>query len=199
MSKLADVYDDEGKYPQAEALYSQTLEIERRVLGPEHPNTLVSMDNLADVYERLGKYPQAEALHSQVLEIRRRVLGPEHPDTLASMGNLADVYAEEGKYAQAEALGSQALEIKRHVLGPEHFSTLASITIWQPTWATRPSMRRPRHSSIRPCPPRGGCWVPRIRTLSRCFQTSHPCTRGNANMSSQRPTPHRPWRGGDTP
>ena len=40
MNNLADVYDEEGKYAQAEALYSQTLEIQRRVLGPEHPDTL---------------------------------------------------------------------------------------------------------------------------------------------------------------
>ena len=40
----------QGKYAQAEALYSQTLEIQRRVLGPEHPDTLMSMNNLAIVY-----------------------------------------------------------------------------------------------------------------------------------------------------
>ena len=40
MNNLAVAYYFQGKYAQAEALYSQTLEIRRRVLGPEHPNTL---------------------------------------------------------------------------------------------------------------------------------------------------------------
>jgi hypothetical protein len=53
---------------------------QRRVLGPDHPDTLYSMSNLASVYRRQGKYAQAEALHSQTLEVRRRVLGAEHPD-----------------------------------------------------------------------------------------------------------------------
>jgi hypothetical protein len=45
----------------------------RRVLGPEHPDTLASMNNLAAVYNDESKYPQAEALDSQALEIKRRV------------------------------------------------------------------------------------------------------------------------------
>lgn len=72
---------NEGKYAQAEALNLQTLEIRRRVLGPEHPDTLMSINNLAVVYFDEGKYAQAEALFSQTLEIMRRVLGPEHPAT----------------------------------------------------------------------------------------------------------------------
>ena len=59
------------------------------MLGPEHPETLISMSDLAAVYERKGKYAPAEALDSQVLEVRRRVLGPEHPKTLTSMRDLA--------------------------------------------------------------------------------------------------------------
>ena len=50
MNNLANVYDVQGKYAQAETLDSQTLEIQRRVLGPEHPDTLRSMNNLAIVY-----------------------------------------------------------------------------------------------------------------------------------------------------
>jgi tetratricopeptide (TPR) repeat protein len=117
----------QGKNPEAEALFRQSLEGQRRVLGPEHPDTLYSMSNLAAVYSEQGKYAQAEALHSQTLEIQRRVLGPEHPNTLSSMHNLAFVYRSQGKYAQAEALHSQTLEIQRRVLGPEHPSTLNSM------------------------------------------------------------------------
>ena len=104
------------------ALGSETLAIERRVLGPEHPDTLALMNNLANGYQSDGKFAQAEALHSQALEAQRRVLGPEHPDTLKSMGNLANVYEDEGKYLQAEALYSQTLELQRRVLGPEPVS-----------------------------------------------------------------------------
>jgi tetratricopeptide (TPR) repeat protein len=90
-------YHQQGKYAEAEALDSQTLEIGQRVLGRENPNTLRSMNNLALVYEDQGKYAEAEALFSQTLEIQRRVLGPEHPGTLRSMNNLASVLRRAGQ------------------------------------------------------------------------------------------------------
>ena len=42
--------------------YAQALEIRQRVLGPEHPETLMSMSNLAPVYAYEGKHAQAAAL-----------------------------------------------------------------------------------------------------------------------------------------
>jgi tetratricopeptide (TPR) repeat protein len=65
-----------GRYAQAEELFNQTLEIDRRVLGPDHPETLRCMYDLAEAYHQQGKYAQAETLFNQTLEIRRRVLGP---------------------------------------------------------------------------------------------------------------------------
>jgi hypothetical protein len=39
MDSLALVYANQGKYARSEALSQQALEIERRVLGPEHADT----------------------------------------------------------------------------------------------------------------------------------------------------------------
>jgi len=124
---IGKAYEDLGLYPEAAKQHEAALDLRRRVLGPEHPDTLRSMNNLALVYADEGKYAQAETLHSQALEIERRVLGPEHPNTLMSMHNLALVYMREGKYAQAETLYGQTLEIERRVLGPEHRDTVLSM------------------------------------------------------------------------
>ncbi len=40
----------------------QVLEIQRRVLGPEHPQTINTMDSVASVYRNAGNYTKAEAL-----------------------------------------------------------------------------------------------------------------------------------------
>jgi len=61
----------------------------RRVLGGEHPSTLISMYNLAETLRAQGDLPGARELHEQVLAIRHRVLGEEHPDTQTSMNKLA--------------------------------------------------------------------------------------------------------------
>ena len=45
----------------------QVLEARQRVLGPEHPHTLTSMNNVARAMESQGKAAEAEALHRQVI------------------------------------------------------------------------------------------------------------------------------------
>ena len=126
---IGTTYTDLGLYPEAAKQLEAALDLRRRVLGREHPETLRSMNDLALVYMYEGsRYPQAEALAGQTLEIRRRVLGPEHPETLLSMSKLAIVYATEGKYAQADALFSQVWEIERRALGPKHPETLRSMS-----------------------------------------------------------------------
>jgi tetratricopeptide (TPR) repeat protein len=126
MNNLTFADSNQGKYAQAETLASQTLEIRRRVLGPEHPATLTSMNSLASAYSLEGKYAQAEPLFNQTLEARRRVLRPEHPDTLDTLSDMAYMYQSEGKYGQAENYAEQALAGRRHTLGPDHPQTIAS-------------------------------------------------------------------------
>jgi serine/threonine protein kinase/tetratricopeptide (TPR) repeat protein len=120
-------YFDLGSYPEARKQLEQALELGRRVLGPEDPKTLKSMEHLGIVALHQGKFAEAEALTSRALEAERRVLGAEHRATLASMIHLASVYHDEGKFAQAEALDIQASEIEKRMLGPEHPETLMSM------------------------------------------------------------------------
>ena len=120
------LYSD-GRYNEAETPILQVMETRRRVLGPEHPDTLTSMANLASTYWNQGRWMEAEELEVQVMETRRRVLGPEHPDTLTSMANLASTYWNQGRWTEAEELGVQVMETRRRVLGPEHPSTLTSM------------------------------------------------------------------------
>jgi tetratricopeptide (TPR) repeat protein len=97
------------------------------VLGPEHPDTLGSVNNLAALYYSQGRYAEAEPLFQRGLRDRERVLGPEHPDTLGSVNNLAALYYSQGRYAEAEPLYQRALRDRERVLGPEHPDTLASL------------------------------------------------------------------------
>jgi eukaryotic-like serine/threonine-protein kinase len=113
MSNLANVCADEGKYAQAEMLYSQNLEVRRRVLGPEHPGTLYTLAGFASMYQRQGKYALAETYDAQALAGRRHALGPEHPDTMVSAADLALAYLSEGKFAESEPLAREAMEVNR--------------------------------------------------------------------------------------
>lgn len=163
-------------YAQAEALYNQLLTIERRVLGAEHPNTLICMNNLADAYGFQGKYAQSEALFKQALETSRRVLGPRNPLTLAFLGESASMYQREGKYALAEVYGSEVLAARRRVLGPEHPDTMDSeVGLALPT--------SPKESSSKRSPSRAKRWR---------FSTKSSSMIGSA--SALRPSWARAWQ-----
>jgi tetratricopeptide (TPR) repeat protein len=124
MNNLAKVRAMQGKYAEAEALHGQALEISRRVLGPEHPDTLNGMYWMATATALEGRPVEAEALYRQVLEVRRRTLGSEHPDTLTVLTGLASMYQARGRYPEAETCAAQALAGRRKVLGPDHAETL---------------------------------------------------------------------------
>jgi hypothetical protein len=48
------------------------LAICKKVLGPEHPNTLTSVGNLASTYKNQGRRKEARQLQIQVLEISKK-------------------------------------------------------------------------------------------------------------------------------
>lgn len=62
-----------------------------KVLGLEHFDTLININNLALVLWSQGRYGEAEKMHRSELEVTEKVLGPEHPETLASINGLAEV------------------------------------------------------------------------------------------------------------
>jgi tetratricopeptide (TPR) repeat protein len=107
-------------------LFERALELRRRVLGEEHPDTLTSASNLALNLWGLGRYEAARRLNEDTLARSRRVLGEEHPDTLNSASNLvADLWSL-GQYEAARQLAEDTLAGRRRVLGEEHPDTLAS-------------------------------------------------------------------------
>ncbi|HKI20373.1 MAG TPA: CHAT domain-containing protein, partial [Isosphaeraceae bacterium] len=90
-----------GKYAQAQPLYEKALEIDRRMLTDEHPNTAAGYNGVAFNLSAQGKYAQAQPLYEKALEISRRMLTEDHPDTADSANNLAGNLNAQGKYSQA--------------------------------------------------------------------------------------------------
>ncbi|KAF2201575.1 hypothetical protein GQ43DRAFT_455682 [Delitschia confertaspora ATCC 74209] len=97
------IYED-GRWDEAEILFAQVMDVEKRKLGAEHPSTLTSMANLASTFWDQGRWKEAEELFVQVMGTRKRVLGEGHPDTLSSMNNLAYNLESQGRAIEAISL-----------------------------------------------------------------------------------------------
>ncbi|KAG9201760.1 hypothetical protein G6514_005376 [Epicoccum nigrum] len=132
--KCAKALYSDGQYKAAGELFVQVIETTKRVLGDEHPNTLLSIGNLASTYRNQGRWNEAEKLFVQVIETRKRVLGDEHPDTFLSMSNLAYTLWSQSSYKEAVALIELCFQLRKHVLGRQHpdtQSSLETLDSWQ--------------------------------------------------------------------
>ena len=105
--------------PELNALLEEQL----RVLGPDHPDTLMTRHVLARRIFHQGLSKEAYSLYDELVRDRIRVLGSDHPDTFSSRHNRALCRAYSGDAVGAisefaeliphmqEALGSDDLNV----------------------------------------------------------------------------------------
>ncbi len=121
---MGNTYEGLGLYPRAESLLARSLEIRRRVLGPDNSDTLASMNDLAEAIRWQARFPEAEKLWRETLDRRQRLLGPDNPATLVSMNGLGLVLHDEHRYPEAEKLLRQEFQADLRTLGPSDGATL---------------------------------------------------------------------------
>ena len=127
LNTLGLVYDEEGKYPQAEALFQQAIALQEKSLAADHPDLAASLNNLAMLDFRQGKYEESAALYGRAIAGMEKALGPDSPDLATAVNNLAELRSQQGQYAEAERLYQRALAIRERALGPEHPDVAASL------------------------------------------------------------------------
>ncbi|KAK5710750.1 hypothetical protein LTR17_018731 [Elasticomyces elasticus] len=81
----------------AESLQLEVIAADRERLGPEHPDTLVSLNNLANIYMHQGRFEEAVGLQRDALAISQRVNGQTHENTLTLKENLANTLVHQGQ------------------------------------------------------------------------------------------------------
>ena len=124
---IAELYNSQGRYGEAEPLYLRSLSIREQQLGSDHPDVATSLNNLANLYESQGRCGEAEPLYERSLTIREEQLGGDHPDVAASLNNLANLYHSQGRYEEAEPLYEQSLSIWEQQLGSDHPDVATSL------------------------------------------------------------------------
>ena len=78
MANLASTYRQQGRWNEAEQLQVQVMDMRKKLLGAEHPDTLTSMANLASTYWQQGRWNEAEQLQVQVMDRDCRGLSNPH-------------------------------------------------------------------------------------------------------------------------
>ncbi len=119
-NNLALLYESQGRYEEAEPLYLQAIDIDKTVLGENHPDYAIDLNNLAGLYRSQGHYEEAEPLYKQAIGIDKVALGEDHPNYARDINNLALLYNDQGRYEETEPLYKKAIEIDKVALGENH-------------------------------------------------------------------------------
>ncbi len=117
----------------AQPLFEKALEIRRRRLTDEHPDTADSYTNAAANLQHLGKYAQAQPLFEKALEINRRLRTDNHPITADGYDHLAENLESQGKYVAAQPLQEKALEINLRLRPKTTSGSREATTTWRAT------------------------------------------------------------------
>lgn len=116
-----------GRFTEGAAAAERQLEIQRRLLGEEHPEVAKSLNNLALLLKDQGNYAEAEPLLHQALAMHRKLVEKEHPEVATTLNNLACLLQDQGNYAAAETLYREALAMTRNLRGSEHLSVALNL------------------------------------------------------------------------
>ena len=119
-------YRQAGRTTEATTLNEHVLTDRERILGPDHPDTVLARANLAVSYGHAGRTTHAINLQEHVIVDRERILGPDHPDTVLARANLAVSYQHAGRTTDAIALLERAAADQTRILGAEHPDTIAT-------------------------------------------------------------------------
>jgi len=101
---LGHVLNAAGERREAEALFRSSLEMRRRLFGPEHSEVARALSNLGSALCMQGRFDEGERLISQALDIQRRTLGQRHPDTAVTLINLGTALRQQGRLDEAESV-----------------------------------------------------------------------------------------------
>jgi tetratricopeptide (TPR) repeat protein len=106
------VYNNQGKYQEAEQLSLRSLAIREKALGRDHPDVAQSLNNLASLYSNQGKFKEAEPLYKRALAIVDKTLGAEHPEIVMILKNYSILLQKTDRKAEAIGLAARADKIK---------------------------------------------------------------------------------------
>jgi eukaryotic-like serine/threonine-protein kinase len=122
LDDLAQVYAGELQWALAKQTYERALEIDRRILGDDHPRIAMRLSNLADIAQSTGDLKLAETLLRDAIRRDEKAYGDVHPETGAAQGNLGLLLQGEGRMTEAEPLLRNALDVTLKLYGADNYN-----------------------------------------------------------------------------
>ena len=127
MNNLAIFFLNQNELDRARELVDQAIEVHYRILGPDHPETLVQREHLVRLLFQEGRLDEAQEHCKSLLEARRRILGPDHPDTARMMNILGKMLFDQGKLEESRKILEQLVQTRWRIPGPCNLETFEAV------------------------------------------------------------------------
>jgi tetratricopeptide (TPR) repeat protein len=107
---LAETICGEGRWPESKEVFSESLALSRRALGPKHLRTVAALNALGNVEMLIGDWENAEAQFTEAIAIGRELYSHEiqHAYSLAGISSLR---LRQGSPEEALPYADEALRI----------------------------------------------------------------------------------------
>ena len=115
LDTMANACDNMGLSEQALKLSRLALDIRRRTLGNENPETIRSFDTVGEAEFSRANYKEAQILALECLALTRKVLG-ESPELAESLNDAAVSTRMNDQWTEAEPLYREGIELSRKLL-----------------------------------------------------------------------------------
>ncbi len=109
---------------EAERYNLRSLELERRLYGPDDVRLSAVHNNLAGTYSRLGRRDEVMAHQRRSVELIERAYGASHPRLCMMLSNLGGHLQERGLVGEALSTAERALTVCEAAYGADSFDTV---------------------------------------------------------------------------
>jgi tetratricopeptide (TPR) repeat protein len=116
-SNLAALYQQTGRYTQAELLYLKDLEVYRKNKARNLEAYATVANNLGLLYDELGRFDEAEVLLTEALSITAQLSGTQSAAYAITLSNLGMHFRYKAQYPKAEEYLVQVVNLQKTISG----------------------------------------------------------------------------------
>ncbi len=127
ISELATVYQQQGRYGEAESQYQRAVSTLEKKGKHERLLLVTVLEGLAVVYRKQGRYSQALAVLNRAMTLEEQVREPNQIRLAIALNNMGVIYGTIGRHAEAEPLLNRALTIQEKEFGSDHLVVAATL------------------------------------------------------------------------
>jgi tetratricopeptide (TPR) repeat protein len=115
------------RYEECVPILTEVHTKRMRVLGADHPSTLLSALNLGSVLREVGRFDEAGVHLRDAYDGLRLIFGAEHPDALVAANRIGGLRVAQGRVEEGVELLKVSIEASRRVFGDGATETTSTL------------------------------------------------------------------------